>query len=84
MGFGWEGFSAGLLLAHCTGRRGAVGENLRCLPVPRQEHPQPAQALQTILLSWPFTVWGLDIVGEFPRAVGGYRYLIVLIDKFTK
>ena len=45
---------------------------------------QPAQALQTIPLSWPFAVWGLDIVGEFPRAVGGYKYLIVLIDKFTK
>ena len=45
---------------------------------------QPAQALQTIPLSWPFAVWGLDIVGEFPRAVGGYRYLIVLMDKFTK
>src|SRR5438105_14331757 len=24
---------------------------------------QPAQALQTIPLSWPFTVWGLDILG---------------------
>ena len=32
---------------------------------------QPAQALQTIPLSWPFAVWGLDIVEEFPRAVGG-------------
>ena len=45
---------------------------------------QPAQALQTIPLSWSFAVWGLDIIGELPRAVGGYRYLIVLIDKFTK
>jgi hypothetical protein len=34
--------------------------------------------------SWPFTVWGLDIVGPFPRAVGGYRFLYVAIDKFTK
>jgi transposase InsO family protein len=29
-------------------------------------------------------VWGLDIVGPFPRAVGGYRFLYVVIDKFTK
>ena len=36
---------------------------------------QPAQGLQTILLSWPFAVWGLDILGPFPRAPGGYRYL---------
>jgi transposase InsO family protein len=34
--------------------------------------------------SWPFTVWGVDILGPFPRAVGGYRYLFVAIDKLTK
>ena len=45
---------------------------------------QPAQGLQTILLSWPFAVRGLDILGPFPRAPGGYRYLYVDIDKFTK
>jgi transposase InsO family protein len=44
----------------------------------------PAQRLQMIPPSWPFTVWGLDIVGPFPRAVGGYQFLYVAIDKFTK
>jgi transposase InsO family protein len=34
--------------------------------------------------SWPFTVWGLDIVGPFSRAVGGYRFFYVAINKFTK
>jgi hypothetical protein len=34
--------------------------------------------------SWPFTVWGVDILGPFPRAIDGYRYLFVAIDKFTK
>jgi hypothetical protein len=34
--------------------------------------------------SWPFAIWGLDILEPFPRAVGGYRYLYVAIDKFTK
>jgi transposase InsO family protein len=34
--------------------------------------------------SWPFTVWGLDIVGPFPCAVKGYRFFYVTIDKFTK
>ena len=33
---------------------------------------QPAQGFQTIPLSWPFAVWGLDILGPLPRAVGGY------------
>ena len=35
-------------------------------------------------MSWPFAVWGLDILGPFPRAIGGYEYLYVTIDKFTK
>jgi hypothetical protein len=43
-----------------------------------------AQALQMIPPSWSFAVWGVDILGPFPRAVGGYRYLFVAIDKFTK
>jgi len=34
--------------------------------------------------SWPFAVWGVDILGPFPRATGGYRFLYVAIVKFTK
>jgi hypothetical protein len=43
-----------------------------------------AQTLQMIPSSWPFAVLGLDILGPFPRAIGGYRYLYVAIEKFTK
>nr|ABF98738.1 retrotransposon protein, putative, Ty3-gypsy subclass [Oryza sativa Japonica Group] len=49
----------------------------------RQIH-LPAQELQTIPLSWPFAVWGLDMVGPFKRAIGGYTHLFVVIDKFSK
>jgi hypothetical protein len=41
----------------------------------------PAQALQMIPPSGPC---GVDILGPFPKAVGGYRFLFVTIDKFTK
>jgi hypothetical protein len=34
--------------------------------------------------SWPFTVCGLNVMGPFPRAVRGYQFLYVVIDKFTK
>jgi transposase InsO family protein len=34
--------------------------------------------------SWTFAVWGVDILGPFPRAIGGCLYLFVAIDKFTK
>jgi hypothetical protein len=49
----------------------------------RQIHT-PAQALQMIPPSSPFTIWGVEILGPFPWAVGGYRFLFVAIDKFTK
>jgi hypothetical protein len=42
------------------------------------------QTLQMISPSWPFAVWGLDIVGPFPCAVEGYRFFYAAIDKFTK
>jgi hypothetical protein len=29
-------------------------------------------------------VWGLDILGPFPRIMGRYQYLYIAIDKFTK
>jgi transposase InsO family protein len=42
------------------------------------------QELQIIPLTWLFAIWGLDILGPFSRAQGGYRYLYVIINKFTK
>jgi hypothetical protein len=44
----------------------------------------PAHALQTIPITWPFAVWGLDIVGPLRKAPGGYSHLLVAIDKFSK
>jgi hypothetical protein len=44
----------------------------------------PVHALQTIPGTWPFAVWGLDIVGPLRRAPGGYTHLLVAIYKFSK
>jgi ribonuclease HI len=44
----------------------------------------PAHVLQTIPVTWPFAVWGLDIVGPLRRAPGGYTHLLVAVDKFSK
>jgi ribonuclease HI len=44
----------------------------------------PAHALETISITWPFAVWGLDIVGPLRKAPGGYTHLLVAIDKFSK
>jgi transposase InsO family protein len=44
----------------------------------------PAQALQTILITWSFAVWGLDLVSPLQKAPGGFTHLLVAIDKFSK
>jgi hypothetical protein len=49
----------------------------------RQTH-LPAQALQTIPITWSFAVWGLDLVGPLQKAPGGFSHLLVAIEKFSK
>jgi hypothetical protein len=43
-----------------------------------------ADHLRPIDLFWPFAIWGIDIMGILPRAPGGFRFLFVVIDTFTK
>ena len=50
----------------------------------RSKPHQPASALKTIPIAWPFAVWGLDMVGPFKTARGGLTHLLVAVDKFTK
>jgi transposase InsO family protein len=49
----------------------------------KQRHT-PAAALKTIPLTWPFAVWGLDMVGLFKMAPRGLMHLLIAVDKFTK
>jgi hypothetical protein len=42
------------------------------------------QELQTIPITWSFTVWDLDLLGPFKKAPGDLTHLLVVIDKFTK
>jgi IS30 family transposase len=44
----------------------------------------PAQVLRTIPPSWPFAIWGLNAVGLFRTAPGGYKHILVAVKKFTK
>ena len=37
-----------------------------------------------IPITWPFMVWGLDLVGPLNKVPGGFTHLLVTIDKFTK
>ena len=41
-------------------------------------------ALQAIPITWPFAVWGLDMVGPLKEGSPKKKYLLVMVDKFTK
>jgi hypothetical protein len=54
-----------------------------CHMYSKQTH-MPATALHTIPITWPFAVWGLDMVGSLKTAPSGFMHLLVAVDKFTK
>jgi predicted choloylglycine hydrolase len=54
-----------------------------CQFLSKQQH-LPTQQLQTIAITWPFACWGLNMIGPFKKAQGGYTHVLVAIDKFTK
>ncbi|XP_060195160.1 uncharacterized protein LOC132624391 [Lycium barbarum] len=45
---------------------------------------QPAEPLHSVITSWPFMKWGLDIIGPFPEAKGKVKFLHVATDYFSK
>jgi hypothetical protein len=54
-----------------------------CQFLAKQKHV-PSQELQTILITWTFAIWGLDLVGKLPPALEGFDHLFVMVGKFTK
>jgi hypothetical protein len=54
-----------------------------CQMFARQAHV-PAHELICIPPTWPFACWGLDQVGPLKKVKGGFEYIFVAIDKFTK
>jgi transposase InsO family protein len=40
--------------------------------------------LQTMPITWPFSTWGLDLVGPFKKAKGGFTHIFIVVDNFTK
>ncbi|XP_077249109.1 uncharacterized protein LOC143888539 [Tasmannia lanceolata] len=47
-------------------------------------HVPPSQ-LHSLTSPWPFSVWGIDIIGKIsPKSSSGHEYILVAIDYFTK
>ncbi|KAK3024140.1 hypothetical protein RJ639_044395 [Escallonia herrerae] len=49
-------------------------------PVPHT----PVISLTSVVSPIPFAIWGMDLMGLFPLASGQRRFVIVVIDYFTK
>ncbi|XP_057744974.1 uncharacterized protein LOC130962827 [Arachis stenosperma] len=47
-------------------------------------HRTPASELSLLMSSRPFAQWGVDLLGPFPVGPGQVKYLIVVIDYYTK
>ncbi|XP_027103086.1 uncharacterized protein [Coffea arabica] len=47
-------------------------------------HHAPTQEMIPLQSPWPFFQWGIDLLGPFPRAPGGYEHIVVAVDYFTK
>jgi hypothetical protein len=44
----------------------------------------PSQPSQLITPSWPLQRWGINIVGSLTTAQGNYKYVVVVVEYFTK
>ena len=45
----------------------------------------PPSELYNMTSPWPFSVWGIDVIGRItPKALNGHEYILVAIDYFTK
>ena len=53
-----------------------------------QEHAKishlPFEPLTSVISPWPFQQWGLDILGPLPIGKGQCKFIIVVVDYFTK
>jgi len=46
---------------------------------------QPLELLHSIVASWPFKAWGINIVGPIsPSSIKGHRFILVMTDYFSK
>lgn len=75
-------------------RAGYYWQNLRtncsnfvkkCISYKRHDNliHQLAKELYPIISSYPFFIWGMDILRPFPTAPGQRKFLLVVIDYFT-
>jgi len=58
----------------------------RCIPCQKHENISHVkqEELHNISSQWPFAKWGMDIIGPFTPGKGQAKFLLVVVDYFTK
>ena len=54
-----------------------------CQRLANVPHSPPSELIP-MTTPWPFTVWGIDLIGQLPKCKGGVCYVVVAVDYFTK
>jgi hypothetical protein len=49
-----------------------------------RDHKQPSSLTQLIHPTWSLQRWGLDLLGSLPPAQGNLRYVVVVVEYFSK
>ena len=45
----------------------------------------PPSELHALTSLWPFSVWGIDVIGKIsPKSSNGHEYILVVVDYFNK
>ncbi|XP_026430549.1 uncharacterized protein LOC113327588 [Papaver somniferum] len=72
-----------IILGGALYKKSYDGILLRC--VDGDEARRLLNELHPLTSPWPFSVWGIDVLGKLdPSASNGHEYIIVAIDYFTK
>ena len=79
-----KNLEVGVLLAHNAQRCDRTGQKCKAC----QEHAKishlPSEPLTSVTSPRPFQQWGLDILGPLPIGRGQCKFIIVVVDYFTK
>jgi hypothetical protein len=80
----WKGFQTRILLAkgsfRCSGSSSKIENRQKCA----KDQKQPSSLTQLIQPTWPLQRWGLDLLGALPPAQGNLRYVVVVVEYFSK
>lgn len=45
---------------------------------------QPSVQQTSVITTWPFDMWKIDLIEKFSKSRNGHKYLIVVVDYFSK